>query len=418
MTRRPVLDKQAFFASLGYRPHPGQLAVHESRAPRRVLACGVRWGKSMCAAMEALAAAMAPGERTKGWVAAPTYDLADKVFREIVFLASEHLRHFIVSMKTNDKALVLRNLGGSTSEIRAKSADNPVSLLGEGLDFLIVDEAARLKPAIWTNHLSQRLVDRRGWSLLISTPRGKGWFWDECRRGQGGDGSYESWSSPSWENPHLDRDLIEAQRRLLPERAFRQEYGAEWIEGSGAVFRNVRECATGSWRAPEAGETYYGGLDLARTEDWTVLVIVDSRERVCFVDRFHRLPWTTQVARIKAASERYFQPRINVDTTGVGEPIYDALRREELWVRPYPFTAKSKAALIDNLVLHFEQRQVELPRVELWPEGVEELEAFEFDVTESGHVRTGAPAGMHDDIVIGLALALWGARSRHVRLVW
>jgi hypothetical protein len=35
-------------------------------------------------------------------------------------------------------------MAGGQSEIRAKSADNPISLLGEGLDWVVVDEAARV----------------------------------------------------------------------------------------------------------------------------------------------------------------------------------------------------------------------------------------------------------------------------------
>ena len=81
-------------------------------------------------------------------------------------------------MKDNEKRLILRNMAGGLSEIRGKSADNPVSLLGEGLDWVIVDEAARLKPSIWEGHLSQRLIDKHGWALLISTPGGKGYFYD------------------------------------------------------------------------------------------------------------------------------------------------------------------------------------------------------------------------------------------------
>ena len=67
MGTKLALDKQALFRHLGYQPHEGQRAVHESMAPRRVLACGVRWGKSLCAAMEAVAAAMEPRERSFGW---------------------------------------------------------------------------------------------------------------------------------------------------------------------------------------------------------------------------------------------------------------------------------------------------------------------------------------------------------------
>jgi hypothetical protein len=411
-----AFSKGAFFRDLGYEPHPGQREIHESPAPRRVVACGVRWGKSVAAAMEGLAAAMAPRDRSIGWIAAPTYDLADKVFRELVVLAAEHLRHRIVTLKEGEKRLVLRNMAGGISEIRGKSADNPISLLGEGLDWLIVDEAARLKPSIWEGHLSQRLIDKRGWALLISTPRGKGYFYDLFRRGQGEgrDPDYESWNHPSWTNPHLDAALIEEERGRLPERVFRQEYGGEFMEGSGQVFRNVRECAIGTWQNPMPDAPYLAGLDLARVEDYTVLVIMNTKREVVFVDRFHRLDWNLQVNRIKASVDRYRRASILVDSTGAGEPIFETLRRAGCRVEPYPFTQKSKAALIDNLSILFEKREIVLPRPELWPEGIDELESFQFSVTDSGGVRTGAPSGFHDDCVIALALAAWAVRWRKV----
>jgi hypothetical protein len=410
MTMGPTrLNKAAFFRALRYEPHPGQREVHASRAPRRVLACGVRWGKSRAAAIEALTAAMEPKERSMGWVVAPTYDLADKVFREIVIIVAEHLRHRIVSLKENEKCLVLRNMAGGISEIRGKSADNPVSLLGEGLDWVIVDEAARMKPLIWESHLSQRLIDKKGWALLISTPRGKGWFYDAFRRGKGQDPHYESWNYPSSSNPHLDAALIEAERARLPERVYRQEYGGEFLEGSGQVFRNVRECATGEYKEPDKDEWYNAGLDLAKVEDYTVLVIVNRKCEVVFTDRFHRLDWDLQIARIKAAMSRY-EGSLLVDSTGVGEPVYERLRQADVTAEPYPLTARSKAALIDNLALMLEERLVTLPRPELWPEGIDELEAFEYSVTENGNVRTGAPSGIHDDCVIALALAVWMRR--------
>ena len=59
-------NKHAFFADLGYTPHTGQIEVHASPASRRVVACGVRWGKTLCAAMEGLAAAMLPAESVNG----------------------------------------------------------------------------------------------------------------------------------------------------------------------------------------------------------------------------------------------------------------------------------------------------------------------------------------------------------------
>ncbi|NUP96348.1 MAG: hypothetical protein HUU28_09310 [Planctomycetaceae bacterium] len=407
------IDKELLFEDLGYEPHPGQLAVHNSSARFRVVACGVRWGKTTAAAMEAVVAALEPREKSIGWIVAPTYDLADRVFREIEVIVLERLRHRLVMKKDADRRLQLRNLAGGVSEIRAKSADNPVSLLGEGLDFVVVDEAARLKPAIWQNHISQRLIDKRGWALLISTPKGKGYFFDLYRRGQrtARDPEYESWNMPTWTNPLLDRTLIEAERAKLPQRVFEQEYGAQFCEGAGAVFRNVRERATGTWKEPARGEVYFGGLDLAKVEDFTVLTIINAAREVVFVDRFHRLDWGLQIARIRAALQRYNGARATCDVTGVGDPVYEQLRRDGCSVVPYPFTAKSKSALIENLSLMLEQRTLVLPRPEICPELIDELESFEYSVTESGNVRTGAPSGGHDDCVVSLALAAWQVRK-------
>jgi formate hydrogenlyase transcriptional activator len=61
----------------------------------------------------------------------------------------------------------------------------------------------------------------------------------------------------------------------------------------------------------------------------------------------------------------------------------------------------------------FDQKQIVIPKPELWPEGIDELEAFEYSVTDAGNVRTGAPGAGHDDIVISLALAAWHRRPRH-----
>ncbi len=422
-TTRPAssLNKAALFRDLGYRPHSGQVVVHRSRAPRRVLACGVRWGKSLCAAMEAIAAALEPKERSIGWCVAPTYDLADRIFREIQLVVLQHLQPFVIAVKESERRLLLRNLAGGVSEVRAKSADNPVSLLGEGLDWLILDEAARVKPSVWESCLLQRLVDKRGWALLISTPRGKGWFYEAFRRGQAPqrDPDFESWNWPSSSNPHLDPNLIEAERARLPERVYLQEFCGQFIEGAGAVFRNVRECATGTFSEKVEGVSYHGGLDLARVEDFTVATIVhkDREQRkvlVDAIDRFHKLDWSLQVQRIVALSRKY-SATLLCDTTGVGDPVHESLRGAGAYVNPYPFTLASKNALVNNIAMMLERRRVVLPKPELAPELIDELEAFEYSVTERGAVRSSAPSGQHDDCVMSLGLALWEVRPDRPR---
>jgi len=224
------LRKRELFAALGYQPHDGQVLVHRSKASRRILACGARWGKSTCGSMEAIAGIFELRERTLGWLVAPTLDLTRILFDEVVRAVDQHLKHRIVVCDTREQRIVVRNFAGGIGELRAKTADNPTSLVGAGIDFLVLDEAARLKREIWFGHLSQRLIDKKGWALLLSTPRGLNWFRQVYKRGQAGrDPDFESWSSPSWTNPHLSRSLIEAERDRLPDGSFQQEYEALFI---------------------------------------------------------------------------------------------------------------------------------------------------------------------------------------------
>ena len=414
-----LIDRPRFWQYIGYKPHEGQAQVHASAAPRRAMACGVRMGKTICAAMEGVVSALEPVDRSVGWVVAPNYELSARVLRELVHVFRTKFPQRIRQYAASERKLIVTNMQGGTCEIRGKSADNPVSLLGEGLDWLIVDEAARLKAEIWQKYLSQRLVDKRGWAMLISSPRGKGWFYDEWRAGQPQwkKPGHDSWNLPTWANPRVPRAWIEEQRSMIPDAVWRQEYGAEFIEGAGQVFRNVRERATGALAEPEKGKQYFAGLDLARVNDYTVMIVVDRERRVVAFDRYTRLDWTTQVGRIAALAEKYNRASVLVDSTGAGEPVYEKLREAGVRAEPYTFTSASKSALVNNLAMMLEQGKLTLPAPLVCPELVDEMDAFEFSVTESGNVKAEAPSGQHDDCVIGLALAAWAVRKDPVRMV-
>jgi len=230
-SKRPAqrLDRLALFQDFGYRPHPGQILVHRSNAKRRVLACAARWGKTTAAVAEAVAALLMPCESSLGWVAGPTFEHADRILKKTIEAIERACTHRIHQVDLRKRRFIVRNLDGGLSQVQAKTADQPTSLLGEGIDWLILDEAARVSEEIWTSHLCQRLVDRDGWSLLLSTPQGCNWFFREYQRGQKRALGYESWRSPSSENPHLRAELIEAERARLAPEVFDQEYGARFL---------------------------------------------------------------------------------------------------------------------------------------------------------------------------------------------
>ncbi len=180
--------------------------------------------------MEACAALLEPGDSRLGWLVAPTMDLVNRIFIPVADAFTTKFKSRIIELDLRAQRIVVANLGGGRSELKGKSTDQPVTLLGEAVDWMIVDEAARLRRDVWERYLAPRLVDRKGWFLLISTPNGSGWFFEEYKRGQRGrDPECASWCFPSWTNPHVDREVIEAEKARIGDEAFRQEYGGQFI---------------------------------------------------------------------------------------------------------------------------------------------------------------------------------------------
>lgn len=226
---RVRLKKGELFHWLGYRPHPGQSIVHASNARYRVMACGTRWGKTTVAVYECLAALLAPGDARLGWLIAPTYDLAQRTFKRVVEILHVHFEHRIREFDPRAHRIVVVNFSGHLSEVRAKSTDRPVSLLGEALDFVLVDECAKIRPDVWAEHVAARLLDRKGWALMLSTPDGGGWFHDQFRRARK-DPEYAAWQFATATNPYIAPDLIEAERARLTPDVFRAQYLAEFVD--------------------------------------------------------------------------------------------------------------------------------------------------------------------------------------------
>jgi phage FluMu gp28-like protein len=95
---------------------------------------------------------------------------------------------------------------------------------------------------------------------------------------------------------------------------------------------------------------------------------------------------------------------INHDMTGPGQPIDDMLAQVNLPVQGVTFTNKSKSEMVNQLIMAFQKKEIELPN---WPEMITELDAYEVTTTSVGNYRYAAPegSGIHDDIVSMLMLA-------------
>jgi hypothetical protein len=140
---------------------------------------------------------------------------------------------------------------------------------------------------------------------------------------------------------------------------------------------------------------------LAKSQDWTVAIGLNIDGVVCRWDRWQG-PWEDTIRRLAGLIDA---PAL-VDSTGVGDPILEALQAAGVFAEGFQFTTRSKQDLMRGLQVAIQKREIRFPEGQI----LRELESFEYEYREHG-VRYEAPTGLHDDCVMALALA-WRHLSR------
>lgn len=248
--RKRVLDAEVLYGRLGYFPHQGQRKLHASTARFKVADCGRRWGKSTAGPHDKVLK-MLQKKPVLGWIVAPTYDLGEKEFRVFWDILVEKMQVPLDRSKTfnslRTKDFRITTAWGSSIEVR--SAEHPESLVGEGLDFVIMAEAAKLKLSHWQKFIRPTLSDKRGEAIFVSTPEGFNWFYDLYQQGQSDDPAFANWwsyKSPTWENTRVfpggrkDQEILDVEAELARE-VFDQEYGAEFTSFAGRIYSEFDE---------------------------------------------------------------------------------------------------------------------------------------------------------------------------------
>jgi hypothetical protein len=244
--------------------------------------------------------------------------------------------------------------------------------------------------------------------VIGGTPKGKGLFEQLYNRGlDPNQTEYASFTFTSFDNPYISHDTIMEDIKTMPERVVEQEIYAKFLDDTGVVFRNVRDIATLSpIDQPIHDHLYVIGCDLAKVQDYTVLTVYDRKDNhQVYQMRFNQLEWPFQKERIKGLSMKFNRALVSMDSTGLGEPIYEDLVRAGVPCEPIHFTNESKKQMIEKLSNWIELKNLRMLNLE---ETVQEFNSFTYDYSEkTGRVIYGAPPGFHDDIVFSHALAIW-----------
>lgn len=311
--------------------------------------------------------------------------------------------------RRNEAELVVYFKNGSILQL--KGADKPERLLGSGPYGVVLDEIDEMKRETWDRIIQPIIRANGGWTWFIGTPRGKQLLFELYQRGQTGNPEWYSSRLRASESGIIPADQLYNARQTMTQALYNQEMETEFLEGEGSVFRGVREVLTAVPHKEILGQLYVMGVDLAKVQDYTVIVVYSRATNAqVYQDRFQTIEWPFQKQRIIAIAKKYNNALTVLDSTGLGDPISDDLQRAGLAVEPYKFTEGSKKDLIEKLSIWIEQKHIRMLNTE---ETRFEFDNFSYEIGPTGKIRYGARQGFHDDIIIAQALAVWALQPKY-----
>jgi hypothetical protein len=230
-------------------PHPVQLALVNDRTRFKTVPAGRRSGKTERAKRFVVREAL----RTPlpYFLAAPTHSQAKKIWWEDLLDLS-----FATStpgLQTSKTDLIIRWPHGAS--VQVIGLDQPQRIEGQLWGGGVIDEIADVKAGAWDLNIKPALdtvdprrPDYRAWCWLIGVPEGMNHFHDRVQYAKAG-------GDPEWRNYHwtsaeiLPASVIEAAKRSMSLKQFRQEYEASFETFLGRIYEDYGDANNTSEQA-------------------------------------------------------------------------------------------------------------------------------------------------------------------------
>jgi len=275
-----------------------QQTIVDDPARFRVVIAGRRFGKTHLSIRELCYHAKDPGKDV--WYVTASYRQA----KQIVWKKLKYrLMDLNWTKKINESELTIELKNGST--ISLKGADNADSLRGVGLDFIVLDEFADIDPEAWFEVLRPTLSDKMGRAMFIGTPKGIGnWAHDLYMNPVEQPGVWSSFQYTTIDGGQVKPEEIEAAKRDLDERTFRQEFLATFETYAGRIYYNFdRKQNVQAINLNEPTGPFKDVKQLILHTGWdfnidpmSVVIAVQSGDRLYAIDEIRMFSSNTQEA--------------------------------------------------------------------------------------------------------------------------
>ena len=380
-----------------------QQEVYKAENRFKVVAAGRRCGKSRLSAVTLLIEALNCPEGSAVMYVAPTMGQARTIIWDLLHDLG---RPVIKASHVNNLEITLIN----GRKIMVRGADNPDSLRGVSLVYLVMDEVAYIKSEIWERVLRAALSDKKGRAMFISTPAGRNHFYDWFKLGQSGeDEEWKSWHFTTADNETIDPKEIESAKKTLSSFAFRQEYMSSFDTAGTDVFK-------AEWfklkKEPKEGD-YVVAIDLAgfeevgkqasaskkRLDETAIAIVKITDDGAWWVKSIEHGRWDIKATAQKILTIiRDYQPRsIGIEKGALKNAVLpylsDFMRKDNVYAHIVDLTHGNKKKadrVVWSLQGRMEHGRVSFNPDEDWDEFKDQLMLFPTN-------------GVHDDLVDALS---------------
>jgi len=294
-----------------------QQIIAEDTHRFRVAICGRRFGKTYLSLRELARFAREPNRRV--WAVAPTRMQAKGLFWDPLKQRLTDLRWV---KKINESELSITLVNGTVIELR--SADAYDRMRGYSVDFCVFDEFADMDENVWTV-VRPTLSDRLGHALFIGTPKGNQNWSRDIYDMSIDNPDWKSFSYTTLDGGRVPAEEVEAARRDMDARLFRQEYMATFEDAGRQVFY--------AWSREHNLRPYQG----------------DTPDQIFVGMDFNYSPMSAVIG-VKTHDEMHVIDEIRLMTSNTDEMVqelrarYNYLRPERIWVYPDPASRQNKTS--------------------------------------------------------------------------
>lgn len=181
--------------------------------------------------------------------------------RDVMWKKLLQLGHGVIS-NTHINNLEITLVNGQV--ISLKGADRPETMRGVSLADLVLDEYGDMKSYVLEEILFPAMTDLDAPLTIIGSPLGRNHFYDLYNKALlGDDDDWAGFHFTSYDNPFLDKALLDKRKGSMSSHAFRQEFMASFSSMGSEMF-NEDWVKFGS--KPDDCDVYIA-IDLAGFED-------------------------------------------------------------------------------------------------------------------------------------------------------